>query len=90
MTVILEIEQQMGRKRALKKGPRNIDLDILLFGGLIVETKGLTIPHPALHERRFVLEPLAEIAPDARHPLLKQTTREMLDALPRGQAVRKT
>ena len=60
---ILEIEQQMGRRRTQKKGPRIIDIDILLFGNLVVDEAGLTIPHPAMHERRFVLEPLAEIAP---------------------------
>jgi 2-amino-4-hydroxy-6-hydroxymethyldihydropteridine diphosphokinase len=80
----------MGRRRTQSKGPRNIDIDILLFGSSIVETKGLTIPHPALHERRFVLEPLAEIAPEMRHPVLKKTIRELRDALPAGQAVRKT
>lgn len=90
MAGILEIEQQMGRSRTQKKGPRSIDIDILLFGDSIVETKGLTIPHPALHERRFVLQPLAEIAPDVSHPKLKQTIRELRDALPPGQAVRKT
>jgi 2-amino-4-hydroxy-6-hydroxymethyldihydropteridine diphosphokinase len=86
---VLEIEQGMGRKRLQKKGPRTIDIDILLFGTSIVETQGLTIPHPALHERRFVLEPLAEIAPEVRHPVFKRTVREMRDALPAGQAVRK-
>lgn len=86
---ILDVEQEMGRKRTQNKGPRNIDIDILLFGNSIVETKGLTIPHPALHERRFVLEPLAEIAPEVRHPVFKKTIREMRDALPAGQAVRK-
>ena len=90
MAAILEIEQQMGRKRTQKKGPRSIDIDILLFGDSAVEAKGLTIPHPALHERRFVLEPLAEVASDVRHPLLKRTIRELRDALPPGQAVRKT
>jgi len=89
MAAILEIEQQMGRKRTQKKGPRSIDIDILLFGDSAVEAKGLTIPHPALHERRFVLEPLAEVASDVRHPLLKRTIRELRDALPPGQAVRK-
>ena len=86
---ILDVEQEMGRKRTQNKGPRNIDIDILLFGNSVVETKGLTIPHPALHERRFVLQPLAEIAPEMRHPVFKKTIREMLDALPAGQAVRK-
>lgn len=89
MAAILEIEQQMGRKRTQKKGPRSIDIDILLFGDLTVESKGLTIPHPAMHERRFVLEPLAEIAPDVRLPALHRTIRELRDALPPGQAVRK-
>jgi 2-amino-4-hydroxy-6-hydroxymethyldihydropteridine diphosphokinase len=86
---VLEIEQDMGRKRLQKKGPRTIDIDILLFGTSIVETKGLTIPHPAMHERRFVLEPLAEIAPEVRHPVFKRTVREMRESLPPGQAVRK-
>ncbi|MBZ5600406.1 MAG: 2-amino-4-hydroxy-6-hydroxymethyldihydropteridine diphosphokinase [Acidobacteriia bacterium] len=86
---ILDIEQQMGRRRTQTKGPRTIDIDILLFGSSIVDTQGLTIPHPALHERRFVLEPLAEIAPEVRHPVFKRTVREMRDALPPGQAARK-
>lgn len=86
---ILDVEQQMGRRRRQNKGPRSIDIDILLFGNSIIETKGLTIPHPGLHGRRFVLEPLAEIAPDFRHPVFKRTIRELRDALPPGQAVRK-
>jgi 2-amino-4-hydroxy-6-hydroxymethyldihydropteridine diphosphokinase len=85
---ILDLEREMGRRRTQNKGPRNIDIDILLFGSSIVETKGLTIPHPALHERRFVLEPLVEIASELRHPVYKKTVREMRDALPAGQAVR--
>ena len=88
LTALLDIERQMGRRRDRTKGPRVIDLDILLFGSSVIQTKGLTVPHPALHERRFVLEPLAEIAPDARHPVLKQTIRELRDAVS-GQAVRK-
>lgn len=82
---LLEIERGLGRKRkqTQAKGPRTLDIDIVLFGASVVETPGLTIPHPAMHERRFVLEPLAEIAPDARHPVFKRTVREMRDALPK-------
>ena len=86
---ILHIEQQLGRRRVQKKGPRTIDIDILLFGNSIIETKGLTVPHPAMQERRFVLEPLAEIASDVRHPGVKRTVRELRDALPAGQVVRR-
>lgn len=87
---IVDIEQRLGRRRGRKKGPRIIDLDILLFGNSIVDDPGLTIPHPAMHERRFALEPLAEIAPDALHPVLQQTIRELRDALPSEPVVRKT
>lgn len=90
MAAILQIEQQMGRRRVQKKGPRTIDIDILLFGDTVVEVEELSIPHPAMQQRRFVLEPLAEIASGEIHPVLKKTIREMLDALPQGQAVRKS
>jgi 2-amino-4-hydroxy-6-hydroxymethyldihydropteridine diphosphokinase len=86
---ILVLEREMGRQRKQKKGPRTIDLDILLFGNSIIQSPGLTVPHPAMHERRFVLEPLAEIAPEVRHPVLKRTVRELREALPAGQMVRK-
>jgi 2-amino-4-hydroxy-6-hydroxymethyldihydropteridine diphosphokinase len=89
MAAILKIEEEMGRRRVQKKGPRSIDIDILLFGDVIVESKELTIPHPAMHQRRFVLEPLAEMAAQVRHPVLKKTIRELRDALPEGQTVRK-
>ncbi len=89
MSRLLAIEQDMGRRRTIAKGPRVIDLDVLLFGQSVIETPQLTVPHPAMHERRFVLEPLAEIAPDVRHPVFKRTVREMRDALPAGQSVRK-
>ena len=80
----------MGRERNQKKGPRTIDIDILLFGDVVVSTPELTIPHPAMANRRFVLEPLAEIAPDVRHPVIKKTVRELRDQLPQGQEVRRT
>jgi 2-amino-4-hydroxy-6-hydroxymethyldihydropteridine diphosphokinase len=89
MAGILRVEQEMGRLRLQKKGPRSIDIDILLFDGTLIDSTDLTIPHPALHQRRFVLEPLAEIAPEVLHPVLKKTIRELRDALPPGQTVRK-
>ena len=89
MASILRIEAEMGRQRVENKGPRTIDIDILLFGDAILDAPALTVPHPAMHERRFVLQPLAEIAPEAKHPLLKKTICELLDGLPEGQTVRK-
>jgi 2-amino-4-hydroxy-6-hydroxymethyldihydropteridine diphosphokinase len=89
MATILRIEREMGRRRVQKKGPRIIDIDILLFGEAVVDTPELSVPHPAMHRRRFVLEPLAEIAPTAWHPGLKKTIGELLDALEPGQEVRK-
>jgi len=89
MRGILEIEREMGRLRVQKKGPRTIDIDILLFGDEIVSTTDLTVPHPAMAERRFVLEPLAEIADQVRHPVLKKTAGELLQNLPAGQIVHK-
>jgi len=89
MAAILSIEEQMGRRRIQKKGPRSIDIDILLFGDKIIDSPELTIPHPAMHQRRFVLEPLVEIAPKVIHPRLKKTIGELLDKLPTGQKVRR-
>ena len=84
IAAVLDIERSMGRKRTKKKGPRAIDIDVVLFGKSIIEMQGLMVPHPAMHQRRFVLEPMAEIAPEVRHPVYKKTMRELRDALPTG------
>jgi 2-amino-4-hydroxy-6-hydroxymethyldihydropteridine diphosphokinase len=72
------IERALGRTRRAAKGPRVIDIDILLFGRFVVSAPDLEIPHPRMTERRFVLEPLAELAADLRHPVTKLSVREML------------
>ncbi|MFB3815797.1 MAG: 2-amino-4-hydroxy-6-hydroxymethyldihydropteridine diphosphokinase [Terriglobales bacterium] len=85
-----QIEHELGRRRLQRKGPRTIDIDILLFGHAVVDAGELVIPHPAMHERRFVLEPMAEIAGEVRHPVLRRTMRELRDAIPHGsQQVRR-
>jgi 2-amino-4-hydroxy-6-hydroxymethyldihydropteridine diphosphokinase len=73
-----EIERAMGRRHVTPKGPRNIDLDILFYGRSVIATAELEVPHPRIAQRRFVLEPLAEIAPDFRHPVTGKTAMEML------------
>lgn len=72
-----QIETDMGRVRRERGEPRVIDIDILLFGSLVIDEPGLTIPHPRLHERRFVLEPLADIAPDLVHPVLSERIEDL-------------
>ncbi len=84
----LGIEREMGRVRRVAKGPRPIDIDILLYGNFTIRTPRLEVPHPRMTERRFVLEPLLEIAPDLRHPVTRLSMREHLAGI-RGQAARR-
>ncbi len=76
-----QIELELGRKRTQKFGPRVIDIDILLYNRKITHTPEIIIPHPRLHERKFVLLPLAEIAPGLEHPVLKKSMKELLDLI---------
>jgi len=85
---LLRIEREMGRLRTVPAGPRTIDLDILLFGNNVVHAPGLEVPHPRMTDRRFVLEPLAEIAPGLRIPRGRRTVRELLAGV-MDQAVRR-
>ena len=86
---IHSIERDLGRERLTPKGPRTIDIDILLYGHAVIRTTTLEIPHPRMTDRRFVLEPLAGIAPDLRHPVVGKTIRELL-ARAQDQQVRRT
>ena len=81
------VERAMGRKRQIAKGPRNIDIDILLHGQAVVQTAELQIPHPRMDARRFVLQPLAELAPELRHPVHRRSLKQMLAAAPDERVV---
>lgn len=76
-------------RNTVRNFDRSIDIDIILFGDRAMDEPGMKIPHPAMHRRRFVLEPLVEIAPDVSHPIFMKTAEEMLAALPEGQSVRR-
>ena len=82
LTRIGRVERELGRIRTVNKGPRTLDIDILFYGTAIVDTARLEIPHPRIAERRFVLAPLAELAPDLRHPVTHRTVRQMLESAP--------
>lgn len=87
LRVCQSIEAELGRVREVRHGPRTLDLDILLYGDLVLRTPTLVLPHPRLHERRFVLVPLAEISPEARHPILGLTAAELRDRCPDASRV---
>ena len=84
-----QIERELGRERLRPKGPRTVDLDILLYGDSVIRTDNLIVPHPRLHERRFVLEPLRELAPSRRVPLLHRTVERLLRELRDPSEVRR-
>lgn len=86
--LIGRIETAMGRKRGVAKGPRTIDIDILLYGTFVVNSPKLAIPHPRMTARRFVMEPMAELVPELRHPVTKRTMREILAGI-KGQRVKR-
>lgn len=88
LRLLLDIERSLGRRRLRPLVPRTLDLDLLLYGGESRETELLTLPHPRLHLRRFVLAPLAELTPDARHPNRGETFAELLAATPERPSVR--
>jgi 2-amino-4-hydroxy-6-hydroxymethyldihydropteridine diphosphokinase len=84
----LRVERDLKRVRMTPKGPRTIDIDILLYGNVVMKTVQLEIPHPRMAERRFVLAPLADLVPALRHPVMHRTVKEMLESAP-PQIVRK-
>lgn len=86
LSKVLGVERELGRERGSPKGPRVIDIDILFHGRFAIDTPQLVVPHPRLHLRRFVLQPMADLAPELRHPLLNRSVKELLRSL-EGQAV---
>src|SRR4030081_318630 len=89
MRALRGIELRMGSKKLVAKGPRLIDMDILLYADEVIDTPELQVPHPRMHRRRFVLEPLAETAPQARNPILGMSAAEMLANSPDKSTMRK-
>lgn len=87
MAFLLSLEKKVGRIRRERWGPRVIDLDILFYGGEVLNEEGLQVPHPRLHRRRFVLVPLKDIAPHLKHPLLGKTVSQILSGLTEDEKV---
>ena len=81
------LERNLGRQQGIRYGPRLIDLDILIYADQKIDSARLILPHPRLHERAFVLRPLADLAPDWVHPISKRTVNKMLMILPKGQEI---
>lgn len=88
LTHCQHVERLMGRKKTVLNGPRKIDIDILLYAHLVIDSKRLCIPHARMHERRFVLEPMIELAPDLPHPVLRKTMMDLFAGV-KGQAARR-
>lgn len=89
LKILKGVESEMGRVSKERWGPRIIDLDIVLYGNIIIDTPGLKIPHPEMHDRKFVLEPLCELSPELIHPLLKQDIKTILEHLETDKKTRK-
>ena len=89
LRTLKDIEAVVGRQHRIRWGPREIDLDILIYGDLCLQTEKLVIPHPEMHLRRFVLAPLAEIAPDLVHPVFQETVQTLLERLEDDKSVLK-
>ena len=85
---LTELELRMGKSTPFRNGPRLIDIDLLLYGDRVIRGRRLQVPHPRMHQRRFVLEPLAELAPGVVHPVRRRTAARLLEALGSGQRVR--
>lgn len=81
LDVCLGIEKRLGRVRTVRWGPRTIDIDLLLYDDLVINGEDLALPHPRMHERAFVLQPLCDIAPDAVHPVYNKTIKKLYEAL---------